>query len=340
MKALRRITSKLAKLLLVALFLALAPLALASNTWYVDGVNGNDNNDCKSPQTACKTIGHAISLASSGDSVMVAPATYTENLTINISLKIIGAAPKTTIVDGGGNGTVFTISGGYVTLSKLTIRNGNAQEWGGGIFNGSALTLNRSIVTANSALNAGGGIACSDWGTLTVNHSTITANSTANGSDGGGGVAIFQCTATINNSTISGNSAPAGSGGGIFQNGTWHTSTTLQNTIVAKNSDRNCGWGSTITSNGYNLSSDFTCKFNGPGDMNSTSPKLGTLGYHGGPTQTIPLREGIPAIDAGNPNGCTDGKGNLLKTDQRGYPRPDKEDVGGCDIGAYEKQSD
>jgi hypothetical protein len=74
--------------------------------------------------------------------------------------------------------------------------------------------------------------------------------------------------------------------------------------------------------------------------MNSTNPKLGTLGYHGGPTQTIPLREGIPAIDAGNPNGCTDGKGNLLKTDQRGYPRPDKEDVGGCDIGAYEKQSD
>jgi hypothetical protein len=52
------------------------------------------------------------------------------------------------------------------------------------------------------------------------------------------------------------------------------------------------------------------------------------------------LLSGSPAIDAGNPNGCTDGNGNLLKTDQRGMPRPDKEDTGGCDMGAYERQSD
>lgn len=31
---------------------------------------------------------------------------------------------------------------------------------------------------------------------------------------------------------------------------------------------------------------------------------------------------------------------NLLKTDQRGQPRPDPEDTGGCDMGAYERQSD
>jgi len=30
----------------------------------------------------------------------------------------------------------------------------------------------------------------------------------------------------------------------------------------------------------------------------------------------------------------------LLKTDQRGKPRPDTEDTGGCDMGAYERQSD
>ena len=39
---------------------------------------------------------------------------------------------------------------------------------------------------------------------------------------------------------------------------------------------------------------------------------------------------GSPAIDTGNPNGCTDGLGHLLKRDQRGQPRPDKEDTGGC----------
>ena len=95
-----------------------------------------------------------------------------------------------------------------------------------------------------------------------------------------------------------------------------------------------------MTSNGYNLSSDSTCSFSGPGDMNNTDPMLGALGNNGGPTQTIPLLAGSPAIDAGNPSGCIDSNGHLLTTDQRGYPRPDKEDKTGCDMGAYEVQSD
>jgi len=41
-------------------------------TWFVDGIHGSDTNSCKSPQQACKTIGQAISLASWGDSVMIA----------------------------------------------------------------------------------------------------------------------------------------------------------------------------------------------------------------------------------------------------------------------------
>jgi len=95
-----------------------------------------------------------------------------------------------------------------------------------------------------------------------------------------------------------------------------------------------------MTSKGYNLSSDGTCNFSGPGDLNNTDPVLGPLQNNGGPTQTQALLPGSPAIDAGNPNGCTDGNGNLLKTDQRGAPRHDKEDTGGCDMGAFERQSD
>jgi hypothetical protein len=64
------------------------------------------------------------------------------------------------------------------------------------------------------------------------------------------------------------------------------------------------------------------------------------LQNNGGPTQTQALLSGSPAIDAGNPSGCTDGQGHLLKTDQRGMPRRNPEDTGGCDIGAYERQSD
>src|SRR6202049_5149084 len=97
-------------LLLLAVFLALAPAALASAKWYVDGVNGSDNNNCKSRQHACKTISHAISIASSGDSIMIAAATYTENLTIGFSLKIVGSGASTTIIYWGGvnrGGNIF-----------------------------------------------------------------------------------------------------------------------------------------------------------------------------------------------------------------------------------------
>jgi hypothetical protein len=54
---------------------------------------------------------------------------------------------------------------------------------------------------------------------------------------------------------------------------------------------------------------------------------------NGGPSRTIALQPGSPAIDAGNP-GPTDGLiGDCEPTDQRLVPRP----VGSrCDIGAFE----
>jgi hypothetical protein len=384
---------KRARLLLLAMFLAIASTALASTTWYVNGVSGSDNNNCMSSQIACKTIGHAISLASSGDSIMVAAAIYTENLTIGLSLKILGSGSTTTIIDGGRYNTVVTIpkSGTQVTLSKVTIRNGNA----GGIYNSGVLRVIDSILSGNSARFYGGGIYNS--GTLIVSDSTLSGNTVSNTcynicpAFGGGiynigaltinkttlsenlasatdrhsaGGGIFNGgTLAINNSTLTGNSAVGHAGGGIYNNGgtlainnstlTGNSATgiggsiyaysegtaILQNTIVANSpSGGNCG--GTMTSKGYNLSSDGSCDFDGPGDLNNTDPKLGKLGNYGGPTQTIPLLSGSPAIDAGNPTGCTDGLGHLLKTDQRGDPRPNTEDTGGCDMGAYERQSD
>src|ERR1700738_3153683 len=107
-------------LLLMDLCLAMGLAASASTTRYVNGVTGSDSNNCLSPTTACKTIGHAISLSLSGDSIRVAAATYTENLTIGLSLKILGSGSTTTIIDGGRYNTVVTIpkSGTQVTLSK------------------------------------------------------------------------------------------------------------------------------------------------------------------------------------------------------------------------------
>jgi hypothetical protein len=148
-------------LLVFVLLLAVAPRALASTTWYVDGVHGSDNNNCKSAEQACKTIGHAISLASSGDSIMVGPATYTErNLTIGFSLKIVGSGASTTIIDGGGgrgvNGVVKVRGGSHVSLSGLTIQHGRANN-GGGIYNAGTLTINDSTISGNTS-GGGGGI--------------------------------------------------------------------------------------------------------------------------------------------------------------------------------------
>ena len=136
---------------------------------------------------------------------------------------------------------------------------------------------------------------------------------------------------TISNSTVSSNGAVSG-GGGIY--GSAH----LQNSIIAYSTHGGNCYGT--VSSIFSLSSDNSCNLNGPGDLNNVNPKLGNLGSYGGPTQTYALLSGSPAIDAGNPSGCTDGLGHLLKTDQRGYPRPNTEDRSGCDMGAYERQGD
>jgi hypothetical protein len=341
-----------------------------STTWYVNGIHGSDSNNCQSPRTACRTIGHAISLAGSGDSIKVAAATYTENLTVGVNLKITGATASTTIIDGGGLNTVVTIeSGVQVNLSKVTIQNGLGSQSGsgGGIVNFGTLIMNISAVSGNTAVSSGGGI--DNAGTLTIDNSTVSGN-VASGSSASGGGIVNGGSLTINNSTISGNTASStgglAAGGGIASNsfvslnnstvadnavngtqgqegGNIYISTgstaTLQNSIIANSvSGGNCSGA--VSSSGYNLSSDGTCDFNNTGDLNNSDPLLGPLQNNGGPTETMALLSGSPAIDAGNPLGCIDGQGRRFSSDQRGLPRPDREDTSGCDMGAYERQSD
>ena len=114
---------------------------------------------------------------------------------------------------------------------------------------------------------------------------------------------------------------------------------TIQNSISAYSQDSSNCFGS-VPSHGYNPSSDGSCESYEPGDLHNVNPLLGPLQNNGGPTQTNALLTGSPAIDAGNPAGCTDGNGHLLGIDQRGMPRPDHEDQGGCDMAAYESQTD
>jgi hypothetical protein len=143
----------------------------------------------------------------------------------------------------------------------------------------------------------------------------------------------------VSSSTISGNSAilhtPYGSsatyGGGLYNKAT--TGLKVQNSILSANTSGGNCYG-TVGSLGYNLSSDTTCTgFTATGDKKSVNPMLGALQNNGGPTNTMALGSGSPAMNAGNPGGCGDGNGNRLMTDQRGVARPA---TGACDVGSYQ----
>ncbi|MBR8840298.1 MAG: hypothetical protein DSM106950_41485 [Stigonema ocellatum SAG 48.90 = DSM 106950] len=139
----------------------------------------------------------------------------------------------------------------------------------------------------------------------------------------------------------------AANGGGVYQNDVSpfaseiRRSFSVRNTIIASNLNSangiNPDIGGTFTSNGYNLIGDNTGStgFNATGDMVGTSdnpidPRLDTLAFNGGPTQTIALFPDSPAIGAADPI--------ILDTDpitdQRGLPRRAAD--GRADIGAYE----
>jgi hypothetical protein len=234
------------------------------------------------------------------------------------------------------------INGGgiFASVTMLTVSNstlsGNSAAAGGGIENFVAtLTVSNSTLAGNLA-RSGGGI-YNDVGTLTVSNCTLTGNS-ANGT-GGGGIFNFDATLTLTNSTLADNSASGqAAGGGIYNYD--GGSALLNNSIVANSTSGgdlylDSGNGSAFSGSndligdGSNLSS-FANSIQG-------NPLLGALADSGGPTQTMTLLPGSPAIDAGSNALAVDANGQPLQFDQRGpgFPRI----VGKfADIGAFEVQ--
>jgi predicted outer membrane repeat protein len=203
------------------------------------------------------------------------------------------------ISDNSGPGVSnFT---GFLTVLNSTLNGNSAGQSsdGGGILSGTffkapaEVTVMNSTISGNSAPDLGGGIAGGYWGVAIVN-STISGNSAGNS-----GGAIATGAALITSSTISGNSAA--SGGGIYSFGNLEISDTILNAGASGENIFNNG--GTVTSHGYNFSSDNGSGYlNGPGDQINTDPLLGPLQDNGGPTLTHMLLPGSPAIDAGDPN--------------------------------------
>ena len=94
----------------------------------------------------------------------------------------------------------------------------------------------------------------------------------------------------------------------------------IKNTlIVGIKSGGNCE--AMINSEGYNISNDGTCHLTAAGDQIVTDITLNQLKYNGGPASTYALPAGSPAVNGGNPVGCTDQNGAAILTDQRGRTR-------------------
>ena len=89
-----------------------------------------------------------------------------------------------------------------------------------------------------------------------------------------------------------------------------------------------------MTSNGHNLFDDAGTNCSpGSTDLTNKNPKLGPLQNNGGPTKTLALLTGSPAINRADDQDCS---GQAKNVDQRGVTRPQGPH---CDIGAYEYQS-
>jgi hypothetical protein len=206
-----------------------------------------------------------------------------------------------------GNSGPGVYNQGNVTILNSTLSGNSVQGgYGGGISSGSfkavgsAVTVINSTISGNSA-QGGGGIS-NAYGLVSIVNSTISGNSAA---DGGGAIFNYAGTLQIANSTISGNSA--GSGGGVYNVPDQFGAARIEtgNTIfdAGASGENIFNDGGTVTSHGYNLSSDDGGGYLiGPGDQINTDPLLGPLQDNGGPTLTHAPLPGSPAIDAGDPN--------------------------------------
>jgi hypothetical protein len=158
-------------------------------------------------------------------------------LVVDKSVTINGPGANVLAVDGNHASSVFYISPGKtVTISGLTITNGNGATNGGGIHNdGGTLTVDNCTVSSSSAFDSGGGIN-NYGGTLTVDNCTVSSSSAYFGggicNDSRGGSA----TLTVTNSTLNGNSAGEGGGGAIFNGGAQGAANmTMNNCTVSSN---------------------------------------------------------------------------------------------------------
>lgn len=256
-------------------------------------------------------------------------------------------------ITGWGGGVFAQLTHVFMQDSTLT---GNLALKGGGIYAMmQSVEILQSSIWGNFGGHGGGGIylTLTQTGTSEIINTTISGNSTSG--NGGGiyldssgenwyGLELSNCTITGNTADL--NTDDVGDGGGIYREGAYDV-LIMQNTILAGNHDLSSSGYipdcvARVNSRGYNIIGVATPSCNLVGDQtgNQTGtvaspldPLLGTRtdephnAYH-------PVLEASPAVDNGNPAGCTRwGNSTLLTNDQILGVRPISM---ACDPGSIE----
>ena len=222
--------------------------------------------------------------------------------------------------DGNGGGvysaalTDITINSSTISGNRSIDTGGNAH--GGGLyFDGPSVNMTNSTIANNRADQTGGGIHARDGADLALNAVTVTRN-----------IAVADAPSDVK--------LPV-AGGGLYR--LTSLGFDVRNSLIALNTEGQAGSpsdcgddGTEINSLGDNLisSTAFDCDaFDQPGDLVRANPKIGKLRRNGGPTKTVALRKGSPAIGkAHHPS--------APNRDQRNRKRDSKEDIGAYERGA------
>ena len=222
-------------------------------------------------------------------------------------------------------GTLNVLNSTFVgnTAEGFTTADTPGKGHGGAMYASGIVSIANSTFSANQALGGDNTSSCGGFPPCPFN---------GEGDANGGAIYILSSSGhSITNVTFSDNvaqpgnnvqfTAPAISGGLFLQAGGMNLKNSiLSNSISPFGTD--CFSLGTVNQTNNLIESPGNCG----APTVTADPKLGPLQDNSGPTETMALQTGSPAIDAGDDANCP-------ATDQRGLPRPQGSH---CDIGAYE----
>jgi CSLREA domain-containing protein len=275
----------------------------------------------------------------------------------NGTVNIISSTLRLNLADTDGldvRGGAVLNKTGTIHVSNSTFDHNQSSSNGGAIWNDAGnVTVTGSTFYGNGG-EIGGGIG-SVGGTVSISNSTFHANIAYAFNRGVGGAIVNYKKSVLNltNSTVMGNFSNY-AGSGVYNDNTFGAIANVKSTIIAFNYLGTSGSGAApdvygpFNSAGFNLiakkdgSTGFTAATDKKGTIAAPlNPQLDPKGLrnNGGPTQTVALVKGSPAIDKGTSSGLT----GTVTTDQRGFARkvdnssiPNPPGGDGTDIGAFE----